>query len=140
MGLWTFQLLLFIWAVTAVAYSSPYEFELTFETDTKPESGSIILTCRDSWTADELNVDEVSFWVNRSSNATDLRERRDIVTEVIGCCSIKYSLLPNLEGNYTCGKVDDDENVTESKPLTLICKYCMPPLYAVSESCMVLYI
>ena len=145
MGMWTILLLLFIWrasAVTGVPDLSSYtKFELIFETDTKPESGSIILTCRDSWTANELRVDEVSSWMNRSStsnNATDLRERKDLVTEVVGCCSIKYTLLPNLEGNYTCGKVDDDENVQESQPLTLICKYCMPLLYAVSVSYMVL--
>ena len=118
--------------VTAVPYPSPYK--LIFETDAEPESGLIILTCRNSWTADELNVDEVSFWVNRSSNSsnvteTDLRERTDLgfnITESIGCCSIKYSLLPNREGYYTCGKVDNDDNQTvhvqESQPLTLICK------------------
>ena len=107
---------------------SPYELIFKTESDTK-ESGSITLTCRDGSTADELNVNDITFWLNSSSESgMDLSQREDINITEVGCCSIKFSLLRNLEGYYTCGKLDESENITESQPLTLICKYCLASL------------
>ena len=99
-------------------------FEIIFVAESGfEESGSIALTCRDSWTADELNVHNVNFWLNRTlENNTDLRERRDIGIKEVGCCSIKFNLLRNLEGRYSCGKMYDNGYVEESAPLKLICK------------------
>ena len=101
---------------------SHYGLIFKVDSDTE-ESGSVTLTCRDGWTADELNVNDVSFWLNRSSESgVDLKDIN--ITSVVGCCSIKISLLRHLEGDYTCGKLDERDNITESQPLRLICKYC----------------
>ena len=117
------QTLLTLQLLTVVT-SSQAQYELVYQTTTTTtEDGSVIFKCRNRETADELNVRNVSFWLNRSSEYNqDLRERKDFATiEVIGCCSIKFNLSQSLEGYYTCGRSSED-GVQESLPLTLICK------------------
>ena len=100
---------------------SLYELIFKAESDTE-KSGSVTLTCRDGRTADELNISDITFWLNSSSESgMDLSQREDINITEVGCCSIKFSLLRNLEGYYTCGTLDEWDNITDSQPLTLIC-------------------
>lgn len=115
--------------IMAVHIRSHYsDYQLIFTADSRSEL--VNLTCRDSLTADELNVHEVSFWINRSSELSpqDLRQRTDVdYIQVAGCCSIVLKLHRHLEGQYTCGKEYTDGTLQESPPLTLICKklhYC----------------
>ena len=117
--------LLLVEMVTVVtSTSSPVTYELIWERNILRENESVILTCRDHETADKLNIQSVTFWLNRSSEYNqDLREREDFGTvEAISCCSIKFSLIPNLEGYYTCGKYSRNGGVQESFPQTLTCK------------------
>ena len=115
----------FSYVVASIPCSSqnltPYE--LIFLTDTTTElTGSITLKCRDSSTAEELEVSEIKFFLNHSSA---LRERGDIRVVEIGTTGIKFNLTRRLEGNFTCGKSGvDTANNTEraSLPKTLVCK------------------
>ena len=121
------RLFLFTLQLVTLVMSSRAQYELIYETTTTTEEdGSVILTCRDGVSADELNVQNVSFWLNRSSeNNQDLRERKDLgIIEVTGCCSIKFNLSQSLEGYYTCGRLTK-QGVQESPPKTLICKSSM---------------
>ena len=99
-------------------------YELIFETDaTTGETGAITLKCRDANTAEELNINEISFFLNRSSGADpSLREREDISVTEIGSTAIKLNLTHRLEGRYTCGKKANCNNVAESPPKALICE------------------
>ena len=87
-------------------------------------SGLVELVCREGATAETLSVNEISIWLNRTSvTDPDLREREDVgVVKVIDCCSLRFNLTQQLEGNFTCGKRIDIANVKESLPKTLICK------------------
>ena len=90
-------------------------------------TASIKLQCREE-TLTSLNfknVANVKFWLNRTSPSDpSLRERDDVtVIETEDGIGIVFNLTHNLEGNYTCGRRIDSENVHESPPLTLICKY-----------------
>ena len=92
---------------------------------TTEQTGSITLRCRDSITAEVLNINEINFFLNRSS-VTDpyLRERGDIRVVEVGSTGIKFNLTRKYDGYYTCGKRVDCANVTDSLPKTFICK-CM---------------
>lgn len=95
-------------------------YELTFETDSTTElTGSITLRCRDDITAEELDISEISFFLNRTHS---LREWEDIAVVEVGSTGIKFNLTRKLEGRYTCCKRVDGVNVRESQPKTLICK------------------
>ena len=87
-------------------------------------SGLIELTCRNGITAEELPVSDIKIWLNRTSvHDPDLREREDVgAIEVHGCCTLRFNLTQQLEGNFTCGRRIDVANVQESLPDTLICK------------------
>lgn len=100
-------------------------YELIFTTDsTTEQTGSVTLICRDSVTAEEPEIDDIKFFLNRSS-ATDpsLREREDITVVEIRSAIIKFNLTRKYEGYYTCGKRVDCANVRESMPNTFICKH-----------------
>ena len=85
-------------------------------------TGAVTLKCRDALSADELDVDSVKYFVNSSECDTDLRERKGFSNiETVGCCSIKFNLLRNLEGTYTCGERIND-TLQESHPVTLTCE------------------
>jgi hypothetical protein len=112
--------------IAAPAFASPSPpYELIYETDeTTEETGSIILTCRDGPTAENLPVDEVLFFLNRSSAADpSIREREDITVVAAGCCGVRFNLTRRLEGSYTCGRRVDATNVRESLSVTLVCKW-----------------
>lgn len=126
---------------------APY-YQLIYQiTNTATEDGSVTLTCRNATTAEELNVQNVKFWLNRSAEyEQDLRERGDVGTvEVIGCCTIKFSLQQGHEGYYTCGTSSEEYGVHESPQLTLICKFInrgslnvelkIPPIFQYSGLC-----
>ena len=124
------SILLSLWIVTLLSHradsATTQQYQLRFQTDsTTYQSGSVTLECRNSITLEELNVQQVKFWLNAtSSNAQDLREREDFGgVEVIGCCSIKFNLTRDLEGFYTCGEISDDGALIESPSLELVCKY-----------------
>lgn len=118
--LWT--ILLNSASVSAVPIPStrsipPYEL-IPLEIDS--DTGAVTLTCRDGFSGDELNVGSVSIGINRSANS--YQDIRNIsCTEVVGCCSIKFTLHRSLEGHYTCGRLEDGR-LEESNRLTLICK------------------
>ena len=96
-------------------------YELIFGTDRT--TGSVTLTCRDALSANDINVNSTNYFLNSSEYATDLRQREDFCNvEIVGCCSIKFNLPQNLEGNYTCGTRIND-TLQESPPKTLICEY-----------------
>ena len=111
-------------ALASTASHPPYELIFSIESDGTTElTGSICLMCRDADTAEELPVDGVLFFLNRSSSSDpSIRERGDIRVVVVGCCRVRFNLTRRLEGNYTCGKRVDVANVRESLPLTLACK------------------
>ena len=119
--------LTYVYVVASAPYSSqssvPYYYELIHQTDSTTElTGSIILKCRDSSTAEELEISEIKFFLNHSSA---LRERGDIRVVEIGTTGIKFNLTRRLEGNFTCGKSGlDTANTTvrASPPETLVCK------------------
>ena len=106
-----------------LSQATKYELIHTSTSNTTND-GSLIIKCRNKVTADELRVNEVSFWLNRTSTCgQDLRRRTDIRNvEVVGCCSLRINLRPCLEGNYTCGRVNESGALQESDPVTLICK------------------
>ena len=97
-------------------------YELIYRTDaTKAKTGAVILECRDDATAEALNINTISFYLNRTSaNDLPLRERGDITVTAVGSTGIKFNLTRRLEGNYTCGNCN---SVIESPPKTLICKW-----------------
>ena len=116
--------------VTSATCSSqnPAPYELIFERDsTTEQTGSLTLRCRDSITAEILNIlNEIKFFLNHSSAADcSLRERGDIKVVEIGRTGIKFNLTRKYEGYYTCGKRVDCANVKESMPMALICKYML---------------
>ena len=94
-------------------------YQLVFETDSTTEhTGSVILKCRDSFTAQEKDINEISFFLNHSSAADpSLREREDIRVVEVGTTGIKFNLTRKYEGYYTCGT-----NVQESPSIPMICK------------------
>ena len=106
---------------------TPYYYELIYTIDAITEiSGSITLKCRNQF-ADDLLVSGVKFWLNRTSACDfDLRERPDVYTIEVDAYSIKFNLTRNLEGHFTCGALEAQDNtriiVRESGRLTLICK------------------
>ena len=103
---------------------APYELiHHTFGTLTE-QSGLIELTCREELTAEQLPISSIKIWLNRTSaNDPDLRVRNDVgVVKAHGCCSLRFNLTHELEGNFMCGKQTDIANVQESLPKALICK------------------
>ena len=104
--------------------SPPYELIYRIIDPDTDLSGLLELICRDGFTAEELPVSDIKIWLNRTSvDDPDLREREDVDTvEVHGCCSLRFNLTHQLEGNYTCGRKMDIANVRESSPKSLICK------------------
>ena len=101
--------------------ANSYIYELIFTRDNT--NGSVTLTCREAESANEINVNSIKYFLNSSKCATDLRERESFSkVETVGCCSIKFILQRNLEGNYTCGARIND-TIQESLPVTLICEY-----------------
>jgi hypothetical protein len=105
----------------------PLYYELIYGLDvTTEETGSISMRCRSISTAELLLVDEVLFFLNRSSAADpSIREREDITVVVDGCCGVRFNLTRRLEGSYTCGERVDATNVRESAPKILICKWVL---------------
>lgn len=100
-------------------------YELIFKTDaTTAETGAVILECRNDDTAEALNINAISFYLNRTS-ASDLplRERGDVRVIPEGSTGIKFNLTRSLEGHYTCGMRVNCSSVIESPPKTLICKW-----------------
>ena len=113
-------------AAPALCNSSqlPPPYQLIYQTDSTTElTGSVVLKCRDHETAEELDINTINFFLNRTS-ATDLRlrDRGDISVDAVGNTGIKFNLTRGLEGDFTCGKIVDCTNVMESLPVTLICK------------------
>ena len=115
--------------VVAVSVSSmsrsPEPYQLIFETHvSKTElAGSIALRCRDGDTAQELDISEISFFLNRSSVADpSLRERGDIPVVEVDRHTIEFNLTHRLEGYYTCGRRVNATHVRESLPKTFVCK------------------
>lgn len=110
-----------------IASSAPIDpppYEVIHQTDNTTEhTGSITLICRDGMTAEEEDINEIYFFLNRTSAADpSLREREDIRVVKVGTTGIKFNLTRRFEGNYTCGKRVDAANLRESLPKTLICK------------------
>ena len=116
--------LVFIAALAFTSSQNPPPYQLIFNTDSTTElTGSIILICRDRNTREDVEISEISFFLNRTSAAVpSLRERGDITVVEVGSTGIKFNLTRRLEGYYTCGRRVDIANVTESPPKTLICK------------------
>ena len=105
---------------------STAEYELIHETDSTTEiTGSIIMTCRSSTTADNIPVSEVKFWLNQTNGCdVSLRERLDIsVTEVNNGYGIKFNLTHDLDGYYTCGRCISGGVLESSNKKTFICKH-----------------
>ena len=108
----------------AAASASTLEYELIHYTDgTTHLAGSIILQCRSGATAEELELNKISFFLNRSSAADpSLRERADIEVVEVGSTNIKFNLTRRLDGFYTCGRRVNFTHVIESQPKPLVCK------------------
>ena len=119
------QGLIFV-AIAASSSNSPVPYMLILKTDGiyTAQTGSITLKCRDRETAEELDINEINFFFNRSSAADpSLRERGDITVVPVGSTGIKFNLTRRLEGYYTCGKRVDVANVRESLPKPYICEW-----------------
>ena len=125
-------LIFFIIMASSVVKSAPIlsqdppSYELIYTTDgTTQLTGSLTLNCRDASTAEELSINDISFFLNRSSAADpSLRERKDIKVIEVGNTAIRFNLTRRLEGLYTCGRKSraNCTEVIESPPKTLICK------------------
>ena len=109
--------------------SAPYE--LIYRTDNTTDlTGSITLICRDDSTAEEVQISEISFFLNCSSgaNCLSLRERGDITVVPVGSTGIRFNLTREYDGNYTCGKRwrgngTCTANYTMSPPKALVCEW-----------------
>ena len=114
---------IFVVASVLASTTPPPQYELIYRIDQTTElTGSISMQCRDYATAESIPVDEVMFFLNRSSvDDPSIREREDI-TVVVGSYFLRFNLTRRLEGNYTCGKRVNVTYVYESPPKTLICK------------------
>lgn len=108
----------------AAASASTLEYELIHFTDgTTQLTGSITLQCRNALTAEKLELNEISFFLNRSSAADhSLRERADIEVVELGSTGIKLNLTRRLDGIYTCGRRVNFTHVIESRPRIIVCK------------------
>lgn len=84
-----------------------------------------LLTCYDSSTGDAADIDDVTFWRNRSlPNDPGLRERRDMPVFVDPIENeISFTLTREFEGYYTCGRQLIDRVEEESAPVPLVCKF-----------------
>ena len=114
--------------IMTFASSTQTPYELIFMTDSTTEtSGSITLRCRDQY-AEDLEISQVIFWLNRTTACdSDLRERADVRVIEVDNYNIKFNLTRNLDGHFSCGKLVTQDNrisVQESDPKTLICKFC----------------
>ena len=87
-------------------------------------TGSITMVCRTKATAEELPLNEVHFWLNRTCACDpSLRERPDIRVIKVNDYKIRFNLTRSREGYYTCGKRVSVNHVMESSRKTLISKY-----------------
>ena len=114
--------LAYLVASTPCPSQSSRPYELIHETDSTTElTGSITLKCRDSSTAEELEKNEINFFLNRSS----VREREDIRVVEVGSTGIKFNLTREYDGYYTCGKRGDNTCTANDKslPTALICEW-----------------
>ena len=113
-------------------------YELIYTTDVTTElTGSITMFCRTSTTAENIPLNEVKFWLNRTTYDThdpSLRQRTDINVLAVDNYRIKFNLTRSLEGYYTCGKCID-ENCVMSTQKELICKYIRLHSYYSSNNC-----
>ena len=124
---------LILMVTSAISAQAAPVYELIFMTDSSTErSGSITLMCRNAELAQDLEVDRMTFWLNRTSPCdSDLRSRKDIQVIKVDDYRIKFNLTRNLEGIYTCGNATIQDNriiVQEINPKTLICKFCVHSL------------
>ena len=103
--------------------SPPYQLVQTIE-DTA--HGLVQLKCREETQFRYLNINNVKFWLNRTSSTDPgLREKADVtVIETEDQLGIEFNLTRNFEGYYTCGRIGSDNGteVFESVPRPLICK------------------
>ena len=115
---------IFIVASVFASIIPPPQYELIYNTDHTIElTGAIILICREYTTTERFSVDEVVFFLNRSSvDDLSIREREDIRVVEVGCCRVRFNLTRRLEGNYTCGRRVNVTYVEESPPKALVCK------------------
>ena len=121
--------LVYLVASTPCSSQSSAPYELIHEIDSTTElTGSITLKCRDSSTAEELEISEINFFLNHSSTATNylsLRERGDITLVEVGSTGIKFNLTREYDGYYICGRRGDDVCTANntSQPKALICEW-----------------
>ena len=99
-------------------------YEMTYSTDATTETtGSIVMCCRSSETAEELPLNEVHFWFNRTRVCDpSLRDQSNIRVIEVDNHNIKFNLTRSHEGYYTCGKRVSVNHVMESSPKALTCK------------------
>ena len=115
--------------------------ELIFTTDsTTEQTGSITLKCRDGFTAEEVKISEIKFFLNHSSPSDPcLRERGDITVVEVGSTGIKFNLTREYDGYYTCRKRVDCAYVKESMPKALICKCMVIIIQVMQQNYFLLY-
>lgn len=105
--------------VLAALSLPPYTLRIT-------EITPVSLSCYDPSTEATADVNEVTFWRNRSlPNDPGLRERSDM--PVFGDQTendITFTLTREFEGYYTCGRQLMDTVERESPPIPLVCKFC----------------
>ena len=119
---------LFMGIILFPSLTQAHSYELIYMIDsTTKMRGSIVLQCRDAMTAEALEVNQIKFWLNRTTSCDlDLTARADVRVIRADATSIKFNLTHDLDGNYTCGRLnvtrDNKVIVKESIPKTLICK------------------
>ncbi len=82
----------------------------------------VTLACRNSAGVTQ-DIDDVQFWLNRTQDSRDIRNREDIPAfedQIRNEISITFSR--SIEGFYTCGRQVDSVNFDESAALILVCK------------------
>jgi hypothetical protein len=85
------------------------------------------LSCYDSSTGAAADIDDVTFWRNRTlPSDPGLREGRDmpVFGDPIGN-DISFILTRKFEGYYTCGRQLMGRVEDESTPIPLVCKFNM---------------
>lgn len=95
-------------------------FELVFQRTVNDRV--VTLLCRDNSINGIANINDVTFWLNRTQpDDPDLRDRSDaFVFQGQTGTELSFILTRSNEGSYTCGVQVDSANVQESAAETLV--------------------
>ena len=113
-------------AVLLLSEVKPTKGQLRFELEVQRTVNERVVTllCRDNSINGIANINDVTFWLNRTQpDDPDLRDRSDVfVFPGQTGTELDFILTPSIEGSYTCGVQVDTANVQESEAEMLVGK------------------